>query len=126
MPPIKHRQSNPSYLVAFGEIDIPDDGDLGRGSFATMLKPNALVVNNVINSQMVNVPVFQISVNINNSKKEISVLLGKADGSDPLSRRIFQLPGEIDLKPERLFLVRFKEWQVVSMELNGKKLKEVK
>ncbi len=126
MPPIKHRQSNPSYLVAYGEIDIPDDKDLGTGSFTTMLKPNALVVNNVINSQMVNVPVFQISVNIDNTKKEVSALLGKADGSDPLSRKLFHIPPEIDFKPERLFLVHFKDWQVVSMELDGKELKEVK
>ena len=124
MPPIKLRQSNPSRLIEYGEIEIPDDDDLGAGCFITRLKPNALFVQNIINSQMMNVPVFQISVNINGTDKEVSVLLGKADGSDPVSRRVFELPREFDFRPERLFTARFKDWKVTALEVDGTELME--
>ncbi|MDP8241097.1 MAG: hypothetical protein P9X24_18555 [Candidatus Hatepunaea meridiana] len=119
MTPIKHHQSNPDYLVEYGEIDIPNDKFLGTGSFTMLLKPNAININSIISSQMVNVPVFQISLNINLNESIVSVLLGKADGSDPLSRKEFLLPKDIDGKPSHKFIANFVDWQITSLELDG-------
>jgi len=119
MPPVKIRQSNPSHLVEYGEIEIADEKDLGTGSFTVRLKPNALIINNVISCQMVNVPLFQISINVNNQEKEISALLGEADGSDPRSRKEMSLPEDLDLKPAHTFVVSFHDWSIDSVEMDG-------
>ena len=119
MPPVKIRQSNPSHLVEYGEIEIADEKDLGTGDFTVKLKPNALVINNIISCQMVNVPLFQISVNVNNEEKEISALLGEADGSDPKSRKVLSLPEGLDLKPTHTFVTSFRDWSIDSIIMDG-------
>ena len=124
MPPIKHRQEKPAYLVEYGEIEIPVGANFGTGSFTAMLKPNALAVSNLISCQMVNVPKFQISLNINLVRKEASVLLGRADGSDPMTRVVFLLPDIIDLNPKHKVVARFDKWQVTSVEFDGAQLKQ--
>ena len=83
------------------------------------MKPNALVINNIISCQMVNVPLFQISVNVNNQEKMLSVLLGKADGSDPKSRKELSLPDDLDIKPVHVFVMRFRDWNINSIEMDG-------
>jgi hypothetical protein len=88
-----------------------------------MLKPNALAVSNLISCQMVNVPKFQISLNINLPKREVSVLLGRADGSDPMTRVVFILPDFTDLNPKHKVVAKFDNWQVSSVELDGTMLK---
>ena len=119
MPPIKHRQEKPAYLVEYGEIELPDGNDFGTGKFTAMLKPNALAVSNLISCQMVNVPKFQISLNINLMQKEVSVLLGRADGSDPMTREVFVMPEVLDLNPKHKVVVGFGNWQIESAELDG-------
>ena len=67
---------------------------------------------------MVNVPVFQISVNINVDGDEATVLLGKADGSDPISRAEFELPKDLDHKPAMLMTAYFRDWKITRLALN--------
>ena len=123
MPPIKHRQEKPAYLVEYGEIELPDGDDFGTGKFTALLKPNALAISNLISCQMVNVPKFQISLNINLMQEEISVLLGKADGSDPMTREVFRFPELFDPNPIHKIVVSFSKWKIDSAEMDGKALK---
>ena len=75
---------------------------------------------------MVKVPRFQISVNINPGTKEIPVLLGKADGTDPISRKVFLLPMNVDPTISHSFVATFENWQVTGLELDGTPLTQNK
>ncbi len=122
MPAIKHRQPNASPEVEYGEINIPDDKNLGTGTFTTLLKPNALLGTKTISSIMINAPRFQISVNINPGTKEIPVLLGRAD-ADHISGKIFLLSANIDPTVSHTFVAAFENGQVLGLELDGTPLK---
>ena len=65
-----------------------------------------------------------MSVNINPGPKEVPVLLGKADGSDPISQKLFSLPQNIGLAGTHRFETIFEDWEIKSLEMNGVKLLE--
>lgn len=121
---IEHRQQNPSPEIEYSVIAIPDENDLGTGRFITLLKANALSSAKAIASMVVNVPAFQISVNINPGTREIPVLLGRADGTDPISGRLFVFPSTVNPQDTHEFVAKFKSWQVTSLELDGQSLAE--
>jgi hypothetical protein len=122
MAEIRHRQHGGSPEIEYSEIYIPDDKVLGTGSFTTILKPNALSKKNPIISLMVNVPIFQISVNINPQTKEIPVLLGKADGTDPISKKIYMILSDIDMVKSSTFVAHFENWEITGLSINGSEL----
>lgn len=124
MPPIKHSQPNPSPEIEYGELNIPDDQNLGEGRFITVLRPRALIANKPIMSIMINVPVFQISFNINPQTNLVPVLLGKADNSDPLSRKVYRIPQDIDKIKRITIVASFKNWKITSLTLDGNPLEE--
>lgn len=124
MPSIRHRRPEASPEIEYGEVYIPDDRNLGTGEFTTLLRPSALSKSRAIFSIMVNPPAFQISVNINPGTRETPVLLGKADGSDPVSRKVFILPPSVDSAVKHRFVARFEEWQITSLEMDGEQLRE--
>jgi len=121
---IEHRQQNPSPEIEYSIITIPDENDLGTGRFITLLKVNALSSAKAISSMIVNVPAFQISVNINPGIREIPVLLGRADGTDPISGRLFILPSTVIPQVPHEFVTKFENWQVTGLELDGQPLDE--
>lgn len=98
---------------------IPDDRYFGTGTFKTVTKPGALSTGKAIVSLMVRVPAFQISLNLNPLTKEIPVLLGFADGSDPLSRKIYFFPESIDFLEPHDFQVTFKDWEITGLSMDG-------
>ena len=119
MPEIKHRQVNASPEIDYGEIHIPDDRHLGTGSFKTVTKPGALAGGKAVLSIMFNPPAFPISVNLNPSTKEIPVLLGFADGSGPISRKIYSFPENVALSDSHEFEVTFKDWEISGLLMSG-------
>ena len=119
MAKLKHRIPNSCPETEYGEIYIPNDQNLGEGIFTTVLKPNALSTNKAISSIVINKPVFQISVNINPGTKEVPVLLGRADGSNPISKKTFILPSDIDSSKPHTLVATFKNWQITSLKLDG-------
>jgi hypothetical protein len=121
---VEHRQQNPSPEIEYSIIAIPDENDLGTGRFITLLKANALSSAKAIASMVVNVPVFQISVNINPGTREVPILLGRADGTDPISGRLFVLPSAVIPQVAHEFVAKFESWQVTSLELDGQPLDE--
>ena len=124
MAEIRHRQPEGSPEIEYAEIYIPDDQNVGEGSFTTVLKPNVLSKSKVIASMIVNVPIFQISVNINPDTREIPVLLGKADGSAPLSRKLFVIPSDIKPSKSHTFVATFENWEITGLTLNGADLSQ--
>jgi hypothetical protein len=126
MAEIKSCEQNPIAGIEYSEIIIPDENDLGTGTFTSVLQPDAMAKNNPLISTIVNEPVFKLFVNINIVTEEATVLLGKADDSPPLSREIFKLPKEINAKESHRFEAVFKDWKVKGLKMNGKGLKSVK
>jgi hypothetical protein len=122
MAEVRHRQPSSAPGIEYGEIFIPDDNDMGTGTFTTLLQANALSAGNPIASIMLNKPKFQISVNINPGTKEIPVLLGKADGSDPAEKKLFLLPQNLDVSVSHEFVATFENWKVTDLQLNGESL----
>lgn len=119
MAEIRDRQNNPGPGINYSEIYIPDDQNLGTGKYTTVLQPDALAKKDPILSIALNAPIFQISVNINPATKEIPVLLGKADGSPPVSRKVFKLPQNIELTDAYTFKALFENWQVKELTMNA-------
>ena len=119
---IHKRQNNPGPGIDYGEIYISDGQYLGTGRYTLALQPNALVNQKVIAGIMINQPIFQISVNINPGTKEVPVLLGRADGSDPISQKLFSLPQNIGLAGTHRFEAIFEGWEIKALKMNGMSL----
>ncbi len=125
MAEIKSRETNPVPGIDYSEICIPDEQNLGTGTFTTVLQPNAMAKINPIISSITNVPVFQLIVNINGATNEITALLGKADKSPALSRKVFGLPEKIEFSDVYKFGVIFKDWKIKDLLMNGGSLQQV-
>jgi hypothetical protein len=125
MAAIKHRIPWITPEIEYGEIDIPDSRDMGTGSFTTVLKPNTLAfLNKPVISVMAKKPVFQISVELNPQTGLITVLLGKADGTEPVSNETFRFPFDMDSQPGHCVIARFKDWKIANVTLNDSSLEE--
>lgn len=125
MPEIISREEKTLPGIEFSEIRIPDDEYLGTGVFITVLEQKALAKINPIISSIVNVPVFQLIVNINSAEEEVTVLLGKADNSPALSRAVFMLPKGFDVSKTHRFDAIFTNWNISELKMNGDTLKKV-
>jgi hypothetical protein len=123
MAGIESSEKNPVPGVDYSAIRISDADDLGTGTFTTMLEPNALAKINPIISSIQNEPVFQLVVSINLAIEAVTAMIGKADNTPPLSRKVFSLPKKIAVKEAHKFQVIFKDWQIDEMYLDGIKLK---
>ena len=122
MAGIESHDKKPVPGVEYSEIQIPDDNNLGTGTFTTMLEPNALAKINPIISSIQNEPVFQLIVSINLAIESVTAMIGKADDTPPLSRKVFSLPKEIAVKDAHRFDVLFKDWQIEETAIDGVKL----
>ncbi len=125
MAGIKNRENNPVPGIDYSEIIIPDEQNLGTGTFTTVLEPDALVKVSPIVSSIVNKPVFKLLVNIHLASKEITALLGKADNSPALSREVFKMPEKLDLSHSHSFTVIFKDWKIKDLKMNRVRLEKV-
>src|SRR5437763_11390564 len=81
--------NNPAVSM-FG-IHIPDDSQLGTGSFTTDLNPGALAGAEPFESRIVNLHVFGISAAFNPGRG-ILVQLVQTDGTKPRDKVGFQIP----------------------------------
>ena len=124
MAEIKSRDNNPVPGIDHSEIHIPDENNLGTGTFITVLEPNAMAKINPIISSIINEPVFMLMVSINLAIESVTVMIGKADKTPPLSRKVFKLPEEIDLPATHTFDVGFGEWKIESLRMDGEPLEE--
>ncbi len=117
VPEIKHQQPSDSPEISFAEIHIPDDEDLGTGTFTTTFVPSVLPPVKAI-GLMVKSPTFQISVTVN-PNLNVNVNLGLADGTRPKDSGSFFLPKEIEPSIAPVLTIRFAKWCIVSATLDG-------
>lgn len=112
MGEIRNRQDHPNQGIEYSEIIIPNDAQIGNGSFVTSLRKGALIPKNQLSSVIYNAPIFQMSVNINPNLNEIVVLLGKADGSNPADRKVFSIPTGISTQKAHILIAYFNDWKI--------------
>ncbi len=124
MTPIVNRQANPSLEIEYSEIYIPDKGNLGTGSFTTRIKSKVLLAGKAVSSMMLLIPHFQLTVTLNPATGKVPVLLGRADGSAPLSRKTFLLPENINHNISHDFIVKFQNWTTISFIMDTVLLEE--
>jgi hypothetical protein len=110
---ILNEQKNPSPQIESSVISIPDNKNLGTGEYKVVLKRNALVRFPILSSA-VNLPIFQISLNIN-AGPVVSVLLGQLK---PKSRKVFSLPN-LDVSKRHVLIAYFENWTIQRLEVNG-------
>ncbi|MEN8264948.1 MAG: hypothetical protein ABFR82_15970 [Nitrospirota bacterium] len=122
MAELKHREDNPIPGVDYSEIRIPDEKYLGTGEFTTMVPKKALSKINPIISNVMNDPYFLLIVSINLGIDQVTAVLGKTHDEPPISRKVFNIPKDFDVKDAHDFTVSFKEWDVTGMTLNGKEI----
>jgi hypothetical protein len=120
MPAIKHQIPNSCPEISLGEIHIPDDRDLGTGTFTTTFSPSALPPVNAISS-MIKGPSFLITATVN-PNLEIPVLLGVSDGTPPKHAVTFVLPDVLLPVESHVLVVRFARWRVMTATLDGVRL----
>src|SRR4030042_1704784 len=102
MSEFSNRRNNPTPELAYQEIYLPNDANLATGAFRFQAKKNTMTPPKTpgpkaIVAAVINPPRFQLSAAINPGTREIPVLLGHADGSDPVSAIVFLLPADLDV-----------------------------
>ena len=122
MAELKNREDNPIPGVAYSEIRFPDELYLGTGEFTTMLEPKALAKINPMISNVMNEPYFLMIVTINLGIDQVTALLGKAHDEGPISRKVFDIPKDVNVENANDFTVVFKEWDITDIKLNGNAL----
>jgi hypothetical protein len=130
MAEVRNRIENPSPDLVFQEIHIPDDSNCGTGTFRFLAKKDVLVPPSrpepkALVAMVLNPPRFQVSVSVNPGTREIPVLLGRADGSPPISARAFVLPSGLDTAAAHEFRAVFRNWRVLSLEMDGQELEVI-
>jgi hypothetical protein len=125
MPEIKSREDRPLPGIEYSEISIPDENDLGTGTFTTVIEQKALAKINPIMSSIINEPDFQMIITINSAEEEVTALLGRADNTPPLSRKVFIIPEDTKIHESHSFQVIFSQWDIKALELDGKELQRV-
>ena len=124
MSEIRSREDKPLPGIDYSEIHIPDEDNIGTGTFITVLDPKAMSKINPIMSSIVNKPLFQLIMGINAAEDEATVLLGKADNTPAISRKVFKIPPETNKDDALNFKIIFKEWDIKTLELDGSTLEE--
>lgn len=119
MTEIKSREDTPLPGIEYSEISIPDENDLGTGTFTTVIEQRAMAKINPIISSISNEPAFQIVITINSAEEEATVLLGKADNTPALSRKVFIIPEDTKIHESHNFKVIFSGWEIKALELDG-------
>lgn len=121
MPAINHQQSGGSCPeIISAEIYIPDDSDLGTGSFSTTFSPRAFTAKKDVTSAMVNRPSFMIAATVTQTG-EVHVGIGKTEAGTDIT---FILPAESrrDRKAHSLS-VAFEKWRIVAASIDGEPLR---
>ncbi|MGZ5440928.1 MAG: hypothetical protein ACXW5U_11770 [Thermoanaerobaculia bacterium] len=115
MPEIRHQQLRGSRAISSAEIHIPDDSDLGTGSFTTVFNRNSILGADPVSSFMVNPPVFQIAVTVSTSGT-VAVLIGD---TEPLGEAQFKLPKGVSRRRAHTLRVEFVAWKLVAASFDG-------
>lgn len=124
MSEVTTRIENPSPGVRVQKLHIPDDANFGTGTFIAVLNKDVLMPvvepgQKVIETTAENPPRFRLFFGVNPGTGEICVLLGRADGTPPVSDNTFVLPSGTAASEEHQFKVVFRNWRLLSLQMDG-------
>jgi hypothetical protein len=122
VPEMNHQQSNPSPETSSSTIHMPDDADVGTGTYTVVFKPNVLPASKSIMSAIFNAPTFQLTATIN-PNGEIPVLLGNTT-EEPKHRVVVRLPAGLSRAAHTL-KIEFANWRIETISLDGQRLAPV-
>ena len=122
MAEIKSREEEPLPGITYSEIHIPDENSLGTGTFITVLEEGAFGKKNPIISSIMNEPEFVLILSMNVAIESATAMIGKSQNTQPLDRKVFKIPTEVDTKEVLRFKVSFDDWDIKGIEINGNKL----
>ena len=122
MAEMKNREITPIPGIEYSEIHIPDEKVVGTGTFTSVLEPKALTKINPIISSIQNDPIFLMIVSINIAISQVTAMIGKSHNTAPLDRKVFIIPDSIDDEKANDFTVKFNDWDIESIILNGDEL----
>ena len=101
---------------------LNSEKDINEGKFETILRSGVLSRHIPIVSLIFNVPIFQLSVNLNpqNTPPRCIVLIGKPIEDIPRDRKIFLIPNEVmsDTNTEHKIIVYWNNWNIIKLEIN--------
>jgi len=122
---IKSREEEPLPGITYSEINIPDESNLGTGTFVTVLEEGAFGKKNPIISSIMNEPEFVLILSMNVAIESATAMIGKSQNTQPLDRKVFKIPPDIDTKEVLNFKVIFDDWDIKGIEINGNNLEKV-
>ena len=118
MPEIRHTQTNGNPEIKSATIHIPDDADLGTGTFTTIFVPEAFKGKSVNSTMLNNEVLFEITLTVN-SNGAVVAGLGRPDEPHPSDQIIFELPSGIQYADKHEIRVSFIHWNVTGIFLDG-------
>ena len=127
MVDIRNRTENPSPNIAFQEIYIPDDANLGTGLFRALVKKDALALPTESEPETVIATAddpsgVRFQLDVNRLTRDISVLLGRTNDSLAVCAKTFFLLSGIDTSVTHEFEAVFRNWRVLSLKMDGQEL----
>jgi hypothetical protein len=122
---IKSREDEPLPGITFSEVHIPDESNLGTGTFMTVLEEGAFGKKNPIISSIMNEPEFVLILSMNVAIESATAMIGKSQNTQPLNRKVFKIPADIDTKEVLSFKVSFDDWDIKEIEINGNNLEKI-
>lgn len=125
MAEIKSREDEPLPGITFSEVHIPDESNLGTGTFMTVLEEGAFGKKNPIISSIMNEPEFVLILSMNVAIESATAMIGKSQNTQPLNRKVFKIPADIDTKEVLSFKVSFDDWDIKEIEINGNNLEKI-
>jgi hypothetical protein len=120
---VTHRDVTPE--IEQTSLTIHNEADLGSGIYKVKIRPKSLESNYRIAAIEIQEPDFQLTLTINVLTKDIPVFLGRADGPQPITWKIFRLPADISIDRHHEFTVTFTGWEIESLKMDGILLGEI-
>jgi hypothetical protein len=122
---IKSREDAPLPGITYSEINIPDESNLGTGTFLTVLEEGAFGKKNPIISSIMNEPEFVLILSMNVAIESATAMIGKSQNTQPLDRKVFKIPADINTKEVLSFKISFDDWDIKGIDINGNNLEKV-
>ena len=119
MREIRHRVRDGRREIASSEIRIPDDLDVGTGTFTTRFWPRTLPPASVTTSRMANGAGFDVSATVH-ANGDVCVDLTGPSGRTV--HAVFMLPEQMTSIRVHVLRIQFVNWRIWAASLDGQPL----
>lgn len=121
MEPI--RRERPGYGILWSEISMDEHDSGGTGQFVLSVEPKALPGRGHV-ATVAHSGQLRIAIGIHAVKHEVVVFLGGAKYGSLSLRRVYRLPESLPDNPTHHFQIKFDDWQISGVQVDGNTLPE--